>query len=133
MAPEQRSITPPARNPETVTFWEACNEHRLLIKRCGACGEAHYYPRALCPFCLSADTRWEQVEGRGTIYAFSVMRRSPVPFALAYITIPEGVSILTNIVDCDLDRIEIGQSVRVVFKPADDGQLVAMFTAESAE
>jgi len=128
MTSTDRAITPPARNPETAAFWDACNDSRLLIKRCGSCGEAHYYPRSLCPLCFSAETAWEEVKGTGEIYTFSVMRRAPVPFALAYITLDEGISILTNIVDCDLDKIEIGQRMRLVFKPAEDGQLVAMFT-----
>jgi uncharacterized OB-fold protein len=35
---------------------------------------------------------------------------------------------MTNIVDCDLDKIRIGQAVRLVFKPSEGGQLVPMFT-----
>ena len=34
---------------------------------------------------------------------------------------------MTNIVDCDLDTIRIGQAVRVVFKPTEDGPPVPMF------
>ena len=40
----------------------------------------------------------------------------------------EGVSMMTNIVDCDLDRIRIGQAVRLVFKPIEGGPPVPMFT-----
>jgi hypothetical protein len=35
---------------------------------------------------------------------------------------------MTNIVDCDLDNIRIGQQVRLVFKPTDGGPPVPMFT-----
>jgi uncharacterized protein len=35
---------------------------------------------------------------------------------------------LTNIVDCNLDTIGIGQKVKLVFKPSEDGQAVPMFT-----
>jgi uncharacterized protein len=36
---------------------------------------------------------------------------------------------MTNIVDCDLDAIRIGQRVRLVFKPSDGGgPPVPMFT-----
>ena len=34
---------------------------------------------------------------------------------------------MTNIVDCDLDNIRIGQPVRLVFKPSDGGPPVPMF------
>jgi len=56
------------------------------------------------------------------------MRRVPVPYALAYVTLEEGVTMMTNIVDCDLDAIRIGQRVRLVFKPAEGGPPVPMFT-----
>jgi hypothetical protein len=35
---------------------------------------------------------------------------------------------MTNIVDCDLDAIRIGQKVKVVFKKAENGTSVPMFT-----
>jgi hypothetical protein len=66
--------------------------------------------------------------GRGTIYSFSVSRRVlPTAYAIAYVTLDEGVSMMTNIVDCDLDDIRIGQAVEVVFKPTDGGPPVPMF------
>ena len=43
----------PQGNAETKHFWEQAVEGKLLIKRCKACGEAHYFPRSLCPFCFS--------------------------------------------------------------------------------
>jgi uncharacterized OB-fold protein len=65
--------------------------------------------------------------GRGTVYSYSVMRRVPIPYALAYVTLAEGVSMMTNIVDGDLDAIRIGQPVTVAFKPSDGGPPVPMF------
>jgi len=47
---------------------------------------------------------------------------------LRYVTLAEGVSMMTNIVDCDLDKIRIGQAVRVVWKKTEDGPPVPMFT-----
>jgi uncharacterized OB-fold protein len=56
------------------------------------------------------------------------MRRVPVPYAIGYVTLEEGVTMMTNIVDCDLDAIRIGQRVKVIFKPTDGGPPVPMFT-----
>ena len=128
MATKERVIPAPPTNPETKAFWEAAGQGKLLIKKCRACGEVHYYPRAMCPFCFSADTDWLTTSGTGTIYSYSVMRRVDVPYAIAYVTLEEGVSMMTNIVDCDLDKIRIGQRVKVVFKPTDGGPPVPMFT-----
>ena len=114
-------------NPETQPFWDAAKQGRLLLRRCMACGEVHFYPRTICPFCFSDDTEWLASKGLGTVYAFSVMRRGP-PFALAYVTLDEGPTMMTNIVDCDLNGVRIGQKVRVVFKEGDAGFFIPVFT-----
>jgi uncharacterized OB-fold protein len=127
MASEERKIPAPLPNPETKAFWDAATRGVLLLKTCRGCGKRHHYPRALCPFCFSAETEWAETSGKGTIYTYSVMRRAPIPFAIAYVTLDEGITMMTNIVDCDLDSIRIGQKVRVVFKPTDGGPPVPMF------
>jgi uncharacterized protein len=128
MAKTERVIAAPPVNPETKPFWDAAARGKLLIKKCLACGELHYYPRANCPFCFSDRTQWQETSGRGTIYSYSVMRRAPVPYAIAYVTLAEGVTLMTNIVDCDLDAIRIGQKVELVLKPSIGGPPVPMFT-----
>jgi uncharacterized OB-fold protein len=128
MAGAERKIPAPEVTVETRPFWDAAAAGRLLVKRCEACGERHHYPRARCPFCGSERTTWQEASGRGRIYSFSVMRRAPQPYAIAYVTLDEGATMMTNIVDCDLDAIRIGQAVRVVFRPSDGGPPVPMFT-----
>ena len=112
---------------ETERFWDAAAEGTLLLKTCTACGQPHHYPRTICPLCGSDRTEWRQTSGRGTVYSYSVMRRVPKPYAIAYVTLEEGVTMMTNLVDCDFDAIRIGQAVKVVFKPI-DGRAVPMFT-----
>jgi uncharacterized protein len=125
---QQRKIAPPPINQETQGFWDAAAEGKLLYKKCAACGEPHFYPRNHCPFCFSDNTEWQEASGRGTVYTYSVMRRAPVPYCIAYVELAEGPRIMTNIVDCDLDTVHIGQAVRLVFKPSEGGPPVPMFT-----
>ena len=119
---------PPA-NPETIAFNAAAAEGRFLIRRCVACGKPHWYPRAVCPFCFG-ETRWEPASGKGEIYSYSVMRRLPVPYAIAYVTLAEGPTMMTNLVACDFDALRIGQKVKLVFMPSTGGAPVPCFTPE---
>jgi uncharacterized protein len=128
MQSQPRKIQAPVPNLETQAFWDAAAQGKLMLGKCDACGKLHYYPRAMCPFCLSDKTRLQQVSGDGTIYTYSVMRRAPIPYAIAYVTLAEGPTMMTNIVDCDLDQIRIGQPVSLVFKESDGGPPVPMFT-----
>ena len=114
-------------NAENKPFFDAAREGRFLLGRCQACNQLHYYPRAVCPFC-SGPTDTITAKGRGKIYSYSVMRRVAKLYAIAYVTLDEGVTVLTNLVDCDPDTIRIDAPVRVVFKPAEGGEMVPMFT-----
>lgn len=126
----ERSYPAPPPSPESQRYWQAASEGRLDVRKCGACGKLHHYPRAVCPFCFADATEWQTASGRGTIYSYSVMRRAEVPYAIAYVTLAEGVTMLTNIVDCDFDRLAVGQAVRLVFKPTDGGPPLPVFTPE---
>jgi hypothetical protein len=127
MIVKQRTLVAPTAYPETKPFWDAAAEGRLLVKQCDDCGEHHHYPRAACPFCGSERTQWREANGRGTIYSFSVMRRAEVPYIIAYVTLEEGPTMMSNIVDADSDAIRIGQKVKVKFNPSDGGPPLPVF------
>ena len=122
-----RKITSPVVNAETKAFWDAARQNRFLIPVCTACGKAHWYPRAICPVCADDKIAWREASGRGTIYTYSVMRRVREPYAIAHVTLAEGPTMLTNIVDCDFDKLYIGQPVAVVFQETENGPPAPMF------
>jgi uncharacterized OB-fold protein len=48
---------------------------------------------------------------------------------MAYVTLAEGPRMVTNIVDCDLNKLKCDQPVKVVFKPTEgEGPPLPMFT-----
>ncbi|KOV99238.1 nucleic-acid-binding protein containing a Zn-ribbon [Streptomyces sp. NRRL B-1140] len=89
----------------TRTYWDAAAEGRLLIRRCGACGRAHHYPREFCPHCWSEDVTWETASGRATLYTWSVVHRNDLPpfkdrapYVAAVVELAEGPRMMTEIV-----------------------------------
>lgn len=108
-------------------YWDGIAKGKLVLRKCRSCNSFHHYPRPICPFCFSSDTVWEEAAGTGIIYTYSVMRRAAKPYVMAYVTLPEGISVMTNIVDCDIDSVRIGTPVKVVFREADNGVTVPMF------
>ncbi len=126
--PTARRIFPPAITPETQKFWDAAQNGKLLYGYCLACKEAHYYPRSFCPFCFSEQVEWREASGKATVYTYSIMRRSPTgPYAIAYVTLAEGPSLLTNIVDSAFEAIRIGAAAKLVWKPSEGGAPVPFF------
>ena len=126
MMTTKRKLAAPVANVETQVYWDAATKGKLTLKRCTSCGQPHFYPRALCPFCFG-ETEWIEAKGEGEIYSFSVMQRAPVPYTIAFIKLDEGPIMMSNIVNCDFDSLRIGQRVRVTFEPAENGQAVPMF------
>jgi len=125
---QDRPLGTTINDAATEPFWAAAKEGVLKFRRCTACAKPNWYPRAVCPYCFG-DTDWEASKGTGEIYSVSVTRRAgPIPYAIAYVRLDEGVTMLTNITDCDLDSLKIGQRVKLVFKPTEDGNHLPMFT-----
>lgn len=116
-------------NPETGPYWHAAAGGQLLLKHCTACDQAHWYPRHFCPHCGSDCTEWRESQGRGEVYTFTVMRR-PAPRVIGYVTLDEGISIFTNIVDCDPDSLQIGQRVQARMAEQADGTFLPVFAPD---
>jgi len=125
---QERKLPDPLLNVGDERYFEGASQGKLMLKKCSSCGQVHYFPRGICPFCFSSKVDWLEAKGTGTIYSFSVTRRAgPIPYCIAYVTLDEGVSMMTNIVDCDLDTVRIGQKVKLTFKPSANGTAIAMF------
>ncbi len=118
----------PAPNPETERYFTALGEQKLFTKSCRQCGQPHFYPRSGCPFCFSEDTEWRESSGKGIVYSYSVLRSASGPAVLAYVTLDEGPTMMTAIVDSPIDSIAIGAAVTLVVRPGADGAPAPMFT-----
>jgi uncharacterized OB-fold protein len=120
----ERKIPAPASNPESDPFYVAAKAGKFMIRTCKSCGKPHWYPRTLCPFCFG-ETEWTEASGKGTIYSFSPMHRAG--YTIAYVTLAEGPTMMTNLVECDMDQLAIGQAVTLAFVVAEDGTPVPCF------
>jgi uncharacterized OB-fold protein len=113
--------------PGAEPYWEGAGEGKLMLKWCQSCGKPHHYPRGICPHCGSDKLEWREAKGTGEVYTYSIMRPNG-PYVIAYVTLDEGVTMMTNIVDCDPESVQVGQKVKLTFKDLDDGRKLACFT-----
>ncbi|MFI4931117.1 MAG: Zn-ribbon domain-containing OB-fold protein [Burkholderiales bacterium] len=120
-----RLMPSPGSGADNEAFIAAAREGRFMLRWCDDCGKTHWYPRAVCPHCASTKTQWKPASGRGTVYSFSTMQRVDPPYTLAYVTLDEGPTMMTNLVGGGPYRI--GMLVKVQFDASDDGTPVAVF------
>lgn len=115
--------TAPEISVRTAAFWTGGAVGELRIAHCRACGLWLHPPQPACRRCRSRDIEPEPVSGRGTIYSFTISRRSwspglEAPYVIAEIELEEqpGLRLLSSVVDCE--AIRIGLPVRVRFERA---------------
>ena len=100
---------------------------RLVIQRCTQCGQFQFYPRSLCASC-AGETEWVEASGRGTLHTYTVIRQNrseafaPLsPYAVGIVELDEGVRMMSNIVDCDVEALRVDMALEVVIlRAADD-------------
>jgi len=129
MTPLEKTLADPYAQafPENLPFWEAAAADEFVLPYCRQCGQTHWHPRAICPVCRSNDLAWRQASGRGQVYSYSIVRRPPTAYVLAYVQIDEGPILMTNIVNCDIDAVYIGMPVEVTFRPTRQGRKAPVF------
>ncbi len=117
----------PIVNPWAKPFWEAARERRFIIQQCTDCKKYIFYPRICCPHCFSDRVEWVEASGKGTIYSYTVvLNNAPsafmndVPYVIAVVKLEEGVQLLSNIVDCDPEKVRCDMNVEVTFEKLDD-------------
>lgn len=115
-------------------FFEGGLTGKLKLQRCSKCGEIIYYPRIACPECLSIDYEWIELSGRGIVYSFSIVWKPGypafdplVPIILAAIKLEEGPMMISNIINCPIERVYINMPVGVVFDKINDNIALPKF------
>jgi len=117
----------PAITPEMRPFFEGARRRELRVQRCTACGTQRFPARAICSDCLSTDSEWVSVSGRGEIFSFNVMHQvyhpgfaREVPYAVVVVKLVEGPKMVSNLVGVQPQDICVGTPVRVVFEDITD-------------
>ncbi len=123
----------PTVSHDTAPYWNGLAEGVVRLPHCATCDALIWYPRAVCPGCGTSDLEWRDLSGRGTIYSFSIARRTPgswgkvTPFVLAYVELDEGPRVMTNIVTDQPESLTCGQPVEARFDPTEEGMAVLRF------
>lgn len=95
-----------------------------MLQFCPSCREHQFFPRPWCQFCGREDLDWKPAGGTGTVYSFTVVRRTiknpefdpDLPYVLILCELEEGPRMFSMLVDCDPEEASVGMPVEVTFQ-----------------
>ena len=121
----------------SAPFWEAARQQKLVIKYCPDSGKYQHYPRPVSIYTGKRNIEWREVAGKGFVYALTITRRGPPafrgqePYIVATIELDERVRLLTQIINCDVDKAKVGMRVRLRWRVLNDEFSFPVFEPDS--
>jgi hypothetical protein len=124
----------------TAPFWTGGLSGELRLQKCADCGHIRYPISAICPQCLSPESAWTAMSGRGTVQSYIVFERAyheawagQVPYVVALIELAEGPVLISNVVGVEPSAVRVGQPVTVTFPRRSATAALPQFTPVADE
>jgi uncharacterized OB-fold protein len=136
---ETREYTKPLPELEghAGDYYGYCKRGELRFQRCTDCRAWRHVPREMCAGCGSSQWEWARSDGRGSVFTWTVVGRAlhpafqeDTPYAPTVVEMDEGVRVLSQVVDCPPEELEIGMRVEVVFDHVSDEVALPKFRRE---
>jgi uncharacterized protein len=124
---------------ENLEYFRHCAEHDFHLQACNNCGLIRYPPTTACPWCMSLESRWTRVEGKGAVHSYTEVHhaiqpafRDFTPYLILLVDLDtqkgtptehEALRVIGNLTTVDgklapadqVRRVGIGTRVRMVF------------------
>ncbi len=127
----------PVADKYTEPYWDGLKQRRVMLPRCRNCGHVQMPMGPCCAECLAEDFAWEQMSGRGTVWAYIVYHHAfhpafagKLPYNVALIELEEGARLLSNVIGIPAADVRSGMAVTAVFTPQDDATLLRFQPAD---
>ena len=97
---------------------EGKDGNHLQATKCTSCGQVYFPPQHMCLECYGNDMENIELSGKGSMYSYTVVQM-PVPhykppFALAWVELPEGVRVFTQLKGWENVPLKVGMDVNMV-------------------
>jgi uncharacterized OB-fold protein len=104
-------------------YWrERRYRYRLIGEACSDCGTLVFPRRAVCPKCGSRRLEEQRLSETGSVVTWTVIRSPPkeygqfTPYIVALVELDDGVRVLSQLVDVDVEAVEPGMRVEAAFR-----------------
>jgi uncharacterized OB-fold protein len=141
---------------ENLEYFRHCAAHDFHLQACSACGLLRYPPTTACPWCMSLESRWTPVEGRGAVHSYTEVHhaiqpafRDHAPYLVLLVELDtqkgkpsehEALRVVGNLCTADgrlasadlVRSVGIGIRVRMVFSDVAPGLALPQWTIDEA-
>ena len=141
---------------ENVEYFRHCAAHAFHLQQCAACGLVRYPPTTACPWCMSRESTWKKVEGKGAVHSYTEVHhaiqpafRGKTPYMVLLVdldtqkgepTADEALRVIGNLVTPDgqlappdmVKRVGVGTRVRMVFSDVSSGIALPQWTIDES-
>lgn len=115
-------------------YWEAAKAGRLVVQKCLSCGEYRFPQARYCHACLSENSEWRDVSGRGTIWSYCIFHRAyfkgfegELPYNVILVRLDEGPKMYSNLLGLPNEQIRIGMAVEACYVTVTDNVSLVKF------
>ncbi|HJU17470.1 MAG TPA: OB-fold domain-containing protein [Stellaceae bacterium] len=139
---------------ENLEYFRHCAAHDFHLQACNACGLIRYPPTTACPWCMSPDSHWTRVEGRGAVHSYTEVHhaiqpafRDHTPYLVLLVDLDtqkgkpsehEALRVIGNLTTADgrlappdlVRSVGIGTRVRMVFSDVASGLALPQWTID---
>ncbi|MFP8877966.1 MAG: Zn-ribbon domain-containing OB-fold protein [Myxococcota bacterium] len=129
---DYKGIPLPRPTDLSKPHWDGCRDGVLRVQRCSACGAFVFIPQPICTACQGDHLEWVESSGRGRVYSFTTVHRPPrpafdTPYVVAIVELEEGWHMLTNIIGCSPESVQVDMPVEVSFERMSEQITLPMF------
>ena len=141
---------------ENREYFRHCAEHDFHLQTCDQCGLIRYPPTTACPWCMSLESHWTPVEGKGAVHSYTEVHhaiqpafRDYTPYLILLVDLDtqkgkptehEALRVVGNLATPDgklasadqVRRVGIGTRVRMVFADVAAGLALPHWTIDES-
>jgi uncharacterized protein len=139
---------------ENLEYFKNCAAHDFHLQACTGCGRLRYPPTTACPWCMTLESAWKKVEGKGAVHSYTEVHhaiqpafREHTPYLILLVDLDtqkgeptehEALRVIGNLCTTDgqlappemVKRVGIGTRVRMVFTDVTEGLSLPQWTID---
>lgn len=125
-------------SPDDEPMWKSVAAGAMRLQRCAACGRWRYPPGPSCANCLSTDSTWGCLSGRGRLLSWTTFHRQylpayPAPTTCVAVALAEGPIMIGNVDQAEVGNLHIDAPVELIYGAHPDGYALPRFRLITAE